>query len=212
MSISENDIIRLRTEVKNTLSDDRYRHTIGVEKAAALISEKCLPDMLYEIRVAALLHDISKEYSVAEQIDMIENASVDHTDEDLLSPAVLHSLTAPILIKKNFPEYARGDVLSAVLNHTTGSADMSLFDEIIFVSDYVEEGRRYPECIAVREELFERFRAAKDTEECIFALHDATISALNNTIISVVKRGLFLHPKTVLTRNAFLGRRPIPLK
>ena len=133
------------------------------------------------------------------------------TESDFLASSVYHSLTAPYVIKKDFPEFAVPDILSAVRNHTTGSPDMSVFDEIIFIADYVEEGRTYPACIEVRERLFNFILRSQDAEECISFLHDAAIASLDNTIVSLIKRGDFLHEKTVMTRNAFLGRKPLAL-
>ena len=207
MKFDDTSILRLRSAVGELISKERYHHTLGVEKAATQIAEKCLPDKIYQIRVAALLHDISKEYSVAEQLDFIKTAEVPCTEDDLMSPPVFHSLTAPVIIRRDFSEYADDDVLSAVLYHTTGAPNMSIFDEIIFVADYVEDGRRYHECQSVRRELFDRLYVSRGVEECISVLHKATVSTLNNTIVRVVNSGKFLHPKTILTRNAFLVKR-----
>ena len=88
---------------------------------------------------------------------------------------------------------------------------MSLFDEIIFVADYVEDGRKYENCILVRETLFSAFASARDREECISHLHIATVMALEFTIIDIIKKGKVLNERTVATRNAFRGRIPMPL-
>ncbi len=207
---SEKQLEDLRIKVGQKLSGKRYLHTLGVEKMAKYISEELMPSRTSEIRAAALLHDISKELSDNDQIDILK--SLDSvSDSDFISEAVYHSLTAPEVIKKEYPEFATADILSAVKNHTTGAPDMSLFDEIIFISDYIEEGRTYSACITLREDLMLAFNSNKSFKDPESALHDATIKALDNTIIFLVKRKLFLHEKTVMTRNAFWGRRPMPL-
>ena len=211
MSYTENQLDILRDAVGKRLSEKRFAHTLGVEEMAARLARRILPEKLSEIRAAALLHDISKELDDAEHIDIMNKQIESVGDSDMLSPAVYHSLTAPYIIEKHFPDFAHKDILSAVRNHTVGSPDMSLLDEIIFISDYIEGGRKYSASVEVRDALLSVIDSEASIEECISALHDATVRSLEKTIISVIERGRFLHERTVETRNAFLGRRPVPL-
>ena len=211
MIYNENQLSELRSAVRKRFSEKRFTHTLGVEAAATRLAECILPDRVSEIRAAALLHDISKELSDGEQIAIMRASPSGVTESDMLSPPIYHSLTAPFVISRDFPLFATDDILSSAFNHTVGAPDMSLFDEIIFVSDYVEAGRTYPSCVSVRERLLSAIEGSVNKEDFIFALHDATIASLENTIISLIERGRFLHEKTVTTRNAFLGRRPMPL-
>ncbi len=143
MKYSEKQIDKLRRTVADRLSEKRMRHTIGVEKMAVLIGEKILPETVSELRAAALLHDISKEYSEAEYFTLIKKHNISIGKEEIDEPALWHSITAPAVIKDDFPEFASEDVLSSAYNHTVGSPDMTVFDEIILLSDYIEEGRQY---------------------------------------------------------------------
>ena len=211
MMFSSDMLFNLEEKVKNRLSHHRYSHTIGVKNAAIEIAERCYRGDISEIAAAALLHDISKEYSVVEQFDMMRKTEIEFSDTDLMSEPVFHSFTAHVVISRDFPEFATANILSSVFNHTTGSPKMSLFDEIIFVADYIEEGRKYESCIDVRTSLYNAFSASNDEEECIMHLHDATIKALENTIINLLKNKQVLNERTVATRNAFLARAPAPL-
>lgn len=212
MMFSEIELEALSQKIKSRISDYRYIHTLGVKSAALKIADCCYDGDKSEIAAAALLHDVSKEYSVAEQIDMIRKSELLLNDSDLISEPIFHSLTAPYVIKRDFPEYSTRNILSSALNHTTGSPDMTLFDEIIFVADYVEDGRKYPNCISVREVLYSAFSSAREREECISHLHNATIMALEFTIIDLIKNKKVLNERTVATRNAFLSRVPMPLE
>ena len=209
MIFSSEKLSVLRECVAERLSERRFNHTLRVEAAVEKIAGFCFPEATSELRAAALLHDITKELEDKEQMMIIKSLGV-LTDE--LSPPVYHSITAPTVIKRDFSGFATENVLSAAFNHTTGASDMSLFDEIIFVADYVEDGRTYPSCVAVREALYLALELAKDREECIMHLHNATISALDNTITELIRAGKYLDPRTVMARNAFLGRRPVPIK
>ncbi len=211
MMFSRDVLLKLEEKVKEKLSHHRYIHTAGVKNAAIKIAEYCYEGDISEIAAAALLHDISKEYSVAEHFDMMKNSGVEFSDTDFMSEPVFHSFTAPVVISKEFSGFATANILSSVFNHTTGSPDMSVFDEIIFVADYIEDSRKYESCIAVRNALYDAFIKSQDREECVIHLHNATISALENTIINIIKNRQVLNERTVATRNAFVARVPSPL-
>lgn len=206
MKFTEKQIEALRCEVGKRLSEKRFAHILGVEKMAVLIGEKIMPEAVDSLRVAALLHDISKEYSEAEQFDVVKKHNLVLTDEDLATPPLWHSITAPGVVNDEFPEYADEDILSAVGNHTVGSPDMSVFDEIILLSDYIEEGRRYKSCIDVREKFLSELIEAKNKEDCVMALHRAVVTSLDNNINEFVSRGQSFHGRTKATRDAILAK------
>ena len=210
MKYTNEQIDLLRSSVEERLSNKRFFHTLGVENMAVRIGEKCLPDSLDIIRAAALLHDISKEYSEAEHIFLINKYSVPVGKEDLREPALWHSFTAAAAVRESFPQFADEDVLSAVFNHTVGSPDMTVFDEIILLSDYIEEGRTYENCVNLRREFLEELSTAKSAEECVLALHRAVAKSLDNNINEFISRGKNFHVRTKLTRDAIynlLGRK-----
>ncbi len=206
MKFSETQINDLRFEVKKRLSEKRFIHTVGVEEMAVQIAEFCLPNMVDKIRVAALLHDISKEYSEAEHFLIAKRHNIVFSDLENSSPALWHSLTAAAVIMEEFSDYADRDVLSAVYNHTVGSPEMSLFDEIILLADYIEEGRIYQNCINVREKFFIDIRKATNFKQKVCALHEATLSSLNNNINEFVSRGIVYHERTRLTRDEMINK------
>ena len=211
MKFTTEAIDSLRHSVGDRLSLYRTNHTLGVEQMAVKLAEYCLPDRVDEIRAAALLHDISKELSSEEQMSML--MSVDGiTDSDLMSAPAHHAFTAPLVVRRDFSEFATTDVLSALFNHTTGAPDMSVFDEIIFIADYIEPGRKYPMSISLRERLMASLEAARDGDECVARLHDAVIESLDNTIRSLVDGKKIINERTVSTRNAFIARRPMPIQ
>ena len=203
MNFTEEMIDKLRDGVRGRLSSYRYEHTLGVEKAAKRLSLYIIPEQTDEIRVAALLHDITKELSSAEQLRLMTGDSR-ITKSDLLTEAAFHAFSAPEAIRRDFPAFVSDDVLSAVFNHTTGAPDMSLFDEIIFIADYIEDGRVHPECVEVRESLYSAISKARSREEMIRALHSATLKALDNTVRRISARGYHLNERTVITRDRYL--------
>ena len=206
MKYNDNQIENLRFEVGKRLSEKRFAHTLGVEKMAVLIGEKTIPEAISELRVAALLHDISKEYSEAEYFEIIKRNNITMSEDDLAASPIWHSITAPCVVKSDFPKFADCDVLSAVYNHTVGSPDMSVFDEIILLSDYIEEGRTYKNCVILREKFLAALEKTKDTDEAIMALHRAVLESLENNINEFVSRGKGYHHRTAQTRDAIKAK------
>lgn len=206
MKFNDKQIDELRLTVGECLSGHRFRHTLGVEKIAVILGECCMPDKLDVIRVAALLHDISKEYSEAEHILLMKRQGIDMSEEDLSSPQLWHSMTAPLVVMEDFPEFACEEVLSAVRNHTVGSPDMSVLDEIILLADYIEFGRSYEGCVALRKKVFDELEGCEGADECVAVLHSAVAESLDNNIKEFTSRGKPFHSRTKLTRDAILAK------
>lgn len=206
MKYTEEQIATLTEQMSERLSEWRFKHTLGVEAMAKKIGEKIMPDRVDMLRVAALLHDVSKEYSEAEHFELIKRHNITISEYERKSPALWHSITAPCVVMDEFYEYADEDVLSALRNHTAGSPHMSVFDEIICLADYIEDGRKYQVCIDLREKILGELFAAKSREEAILALHRANVIALENTMNDLISRGVEIHQDSILTRQAILAK------
>ena len=205
MSSSREDIKKLESEVMLRLSEKRFQHTLGVCRAATEICELCGFDFVNEAQCAALLHDIAKEYPKSELISMISAEGFSLDEEDILSDGVLHSFAAVYVIKHDFPDFATKDILSAVYNHTVGAPDMSLFDEVIFLSDFIEDTRRHAPCIELRKYFFDNAKRGAFSEN-IKLLHDASARSIDHTLKSLNDRNLPINSKCILTRNALLSK------
>ena len=201
--ITEDALLNLRSKVKALLSAQRFNHVLGVEEAAATLGRYCLPNEIGELRAAALLHDITKEISLQKHIDILKMNSVSVEDRVLENPHLLHSFSAPYVIAENYPQFATPEILSAVEKHTLGADNMSIFDEIIFISDYIELGREYSSCIAVREFLYSHLKNG-DFQSNLLALHKACIMSIDFTVKSLEDKNRFVHPR-MLDAKKFLN-------
>ncbi len=200
MDVDIKSLDALREAVKARLSEKRYLHTLGVESCAANLGEIFLPNKVMELRAAALLHDIAKELPIALLRELYQSSVFSHKK---CVDAALHSYVGALLIERDFPEYATKDILSAVANHTLGSPDMTLFDEIIFISDYIEDGRTYESCISVRKTLFRELSSRESNEEKHRALRRAIYRSLCYTLDALNNRGAKPDETSVLTKNAY---------
>lgn len=190
--ISDKDIAELEKQISERLSAQRFSHTLGVMRSAELLGSYCLPHKIDELRAAALLHDVAKELSREEQIRLITDGGGSLTDEDMLSAPVLHSFAAPFAVKRDFPFFATEDILSAVRFHTVGDVNMSLFDEIIFLADFIEDTRSYEACIALRSELLTSLSVGEQKSNQR-ELHKAAIKMIDFTVKYLENKGRHVH-------------------
>ena len=73
-------------------------------------------------------------------------------------PKTLHALTGSLVAERIFGE--NEEVVSAIEWHTTGKADMTLLQKIIYVADYMEPCRNFPGVENLRELAFTDLEAA----------------------------------------------------
>lgn len=205
MTFSSEEISALSREVEGRLSPKRFLHTLGVVKMAEGLALLCLPEKKDELIVAAYLHDVTKELKPAEHLELLSEYNIPVTDEDLCTEAILHSFSATCVVKRDFPRLATGDILSAVYNHTLGAPDMTVFDEIIFLSDYIEESRTYESSVKLREFVLEGMTDGA-YDDNVKLLHRACITAIDNTVLHLIHEKKAINTKNILTRNALLGK------
>ena len=204
--IDEESLNSLRKQIGEILSERRFEHTLGVERAARDIAVHCLPSKLTELSAAALLHDAAKEQSKEEQLRLMIASGIAFTEEDYASESLYHAFCAPELVRTEFPEFATEDILSAVFLHTSGGEDMTVFDEIIFLADFVEDGREYDACKELRRELFSALESKADVVEKRKALHYSVLRVIDFTVNYLQKKGRAVNSRMLLARNSIVDK------
>ena len=202
--IAESELEGLRTRVTDGMSEKRRAHTLAVEDMAGRMAELYCPEKRNKVRVAALLHDMTKEYSKEKQIDICKEYGQVLTGEDYAAPKTLHARTAAILIPMMYPEFSDIEIINAVRYHTTGCADMTLIEKIIFLADYIDDTRVYPECVKLREMFWGAEPQKMDESKRLEHLDAVMLEALNISISSLVEEGKLINCDTVAARNSFL--------
>ena len=194
----------LRQEISRFMGEKRYRHTLGVEKMAERIAAHFEGEIdPLSLGASALLHDITKEMDESEQRETVKRLGISLTESQEKSPAILHSFTAEYRIRKEFPYFAKNkEVLFAIRAHTTGAKNMSLLDKILYVADYIEEGREYPKCIETREWFFSELESGARPK---LALDKCVLKILDSTVHFLRARGFALCEDTLDARNALLS-------
>lgn len=123
--------------LKNTLSEHRYIHSLGVAKLAKELAKYNFVDE-EKAYVAGLLHDITKEKDEAWQDECLTS----HNDTvKLKAPKkIKHSYTAKYYLMDELG-FDDEEILDAVYNHTICMSDKKL-SKIIYIADKREEGRK----------------------------------------------------------------------
>ena len=141
MSINCTDKEGLEEFMRSKLKKSRYIHSLGVEKMASHLANIHGAD-IEKAEFAGRYHDIAKCFDVPEMNEYVNK--YDLPIEYMDSTALAHSKVAAEILKNEYGVDDE-DVLNAVRSHTTGRRDMSLLEEIVYVSDAIEDNRDYPE-------------------------------------------------------------------
>ncbi len=202
----ERQIDALRERVRASMSDFRFTHTAEVEKMAVRLGELYAPESIPLLRVAALLHDITKEKSTDAHLEILRANGAEITELDVLSPKTLHARTAEYAVMRDFPEFATPDVRRAVRLHTVGAPDMSVVDMIIYLADYIDMSRKFDDCVRLREYFWSAEPQKLGAEERLAHLYRTLVMSFDMTIKALVAEGSPISPAAVDTRNELLRR------
>lgn len=176
--------------LKENLSEKRFNHTIGVANTAKSLAEKWNANS-EKAFLAGLVHDCAKEISVNETISRLEGAGYNLTQVDKQAAGILHAPLGAVLAKELFG-IDDSELLDAIRYHTTGRANMTLLEKIIYVADFTEPNRLYKESDEVR----------------LLAENSLDKAALKETDIVIkftIDKGNVIHPDTIYTRNYLLN-------
>ncbi len=133
------DINDICDRVSKKLKKKRYMHSLGVMYTAQALAMK------YEIPIedaaaAGILHDIAKEMSEEELINYCGKHNIYISQAEKEAPYLLHGKAGANIAKKKYGVNEE-HILDAIRFHTTGRAQMTMIEKIIFVADYIEPGR-----------------------------------------------------------------------
>lgn len=206
-NFSEEMLSQLRERVKNEMGEKRYFHTLEVEKMSARLGEIYAREQIPSLRAAALLHDITKERSADEHIAICEDAGLTVTATERKAPKMFHAKTAALVIPSRYPEFATPEIISAVRYHTTGRADMSIAEKIIYLADYIDMSRQFEDCVALRNYFFDFDFENASEEEKLAHLNDTLIMSYNLTIRGLLDDGKHIDTTTFEARNYLILNR-----
>lgn len=145
----KNDLLNRLQEIYKS-KPSRLKHVLGVRDTAIKFGKKYDCD-LEKLEIAALLHDITKYYSYEENIKLVSEffSNSEYIIKEY-NEHILHAYSAYVVAQNEYGITDK-DILNSIMYHTIGREAMTIYEKIIFVSDYIEPNRIYKSSIKVRE-------------------------------------------------------------
>lgn len=202
--IDDNKLSALRQTVMGRMSEKRAIHTVAVEAMAVRLGRIYAPEKLNVLRAAALLHDITKEKKLDEQLELCEKLGISFDENDCFSPKIFHAKTAAAIIPIDFPDFACPEVISAVRWHTTGHKGMTLIEKLIYLADYIDESRQFDDCVYLRNMFWDTKPESMNSEERLEHLHTVLIKSFDLTVKALLEENSPVASDTFDARNELI--------
>lgn len=179
--------------IKVKMGKKRYTHSINVAKAAQQLAIR-YGGNIEKAMIAGILHDITKEMPFDQQLQIIESNGIILNNVQSFSPKTWHAISGSVVIEKEIG-IADEDILNAVKYHTSGRANMSLLEKIIFVADFIGEERDYKGVDVMRS------KAKKSLEEAMLYGVTFTIRDLAERQCAIDMNTLALYNELIINKN-----------
>ena len=168
----------------------RVPHAQGCSRTAETLAERFGADPDAALR-AGILHDVTKALLPQEQLKLCEECGMLYSDFEGKNGKLLHAKTGAAVAARVFGESR--EVCEAIRWHTTGRANMTTLEKIIYLADYMEPNRDFPGV--------EKLREAAET-----SLDAAMILGLEMSIAQLRGRGRSIDPNSQAALDFFQER------
>ncbi len=158
------DYIKIEEEIKYTysyyiqyvqtyLSSKKTIHCISVASYGLYITQFTNIHIdKRKIALAGILHDLSRDFPHTKMIKKAEELGIPVTEYEKKYPVLLHG---PLAAKISSLELKLDDpeIYEAIYWHTTGKANLGVVGQILYLSDFCEPLRNYPQAEETRKIL-----------------------------------------------------------
>lgn len=197
----EAELTALRQKILSEMSPKRYHHTAAVEDMVVRLATLYCPEEIPALRAAALLHDITKEYDIPTQMALLTEAGQPPAQGEEFAHKTFHARTAALLIPDNYPAFNCETVVNAVRWHTTGREDMTLTEELLYLADYIDDSRLFPDCVRLRSFFWDVHPERMTMEDRLVHLRRTLIMSFDMTMRALLAECAVISPDTALARN-----------
>lgn len=180
----------LRCVALSMLKPSRAPHVLGTEETAAKLALRWGVDE-EEARRAALLHDCTKLFNREQHLALCRQYNIELDEMERREEKLLHAKTGAALAADVFG--VSPEVRQAILFHTTGKADMTTLEKIIYLADYIEPTRTFCDLTELR-------RLAMED------LDRAMLLGFTMAVEDLTRKGSVVHPNSVCARDYLKGR------
>lgn len=177
----------IKNELKSKLSDERAMHCISTMERAEEIAKDYEIDIQI-VKLTALAHDIAKEMTIDEYESYAKDNKIYISEIDKDANAILHGIIGANMVKQKYG--FTQEMQDAIYYHSTGRANMTLLDKIIFLADKSEKYREGVDADKLREVMQNE------------GLDKAILWDIDYYIIPrTIKKQKTIHPQSINTRN-----------
>lgn len=134
------DIKVLEEHVKASMTAFRFRHTLGVVETAKDLAVMYGVDS-DKATIAALLHDIAKEFTSTKKREFCKEHDIYVDDFLQTNIHLIHGAIGAYIAQEDF-NIEDKDILNAIINHTLGDYNMSKLEKVVYVADMIEPNRK----------------------------------------------------------------------
>lgn len=182
------ELEKMIKEVEDVLSPKRFRHSLGVMKRMEELAKQYNVDIETAQKIG-ITHDMAKEMTDEEMLKYAQDHHIEVDEIEKEIPSLLHGKIAADMTKKRY--HFTIEMQKAICYHTTGNPHMDLLAKLLFIADKTEENRKYID--------LEKEKALANTN-----LNLSMISLLDESLRYTIQKGSFIHPDSIMTRNALL--------
>lgn len=189
MSNHCSQIMMLRSKLKTKLDPMRYEHSLSVSFTCMNLAMRYGYD-IDKAELAGLMHDCGKRFTD----EIILKKCISHkilvTDAEQKALPVLHAKYGAWLAENKYG-IEDPEIISAIACHTTGKADMSVLDKIVYIADYIEPRRYKADNLPQMRKL-----AYEDLDKTMYEI-------LKSTLEYLAKKGAAADPMTATAYEYF---------
>jgi len=170
------------------MPERRWIHTQGVMSTAIQLAER-YGENPQRAELAAIIHDVAKYWPITDQAAYIKEHSL---NKQLLqyNKELWHAEVGASVAKEQY-DVQDVAICDAIRYHTSGRANMTLLEKIVWLADYIEPNRDFPGVDEARE-LAE------------ISLERAILFGLDQTILFLIEKGKVVYPVTLEARNSMV--------
>ena len=180
----------LRPIAMSFLKPKRMPHVLGTEQEAVRLARQYGADVT-KAQIAALLHDCTKKLNRDEQLALCAHYGIVPDPLERQTLKLLHAKTGAAVARDLFG--VDDDIYNAIYWHTTGKADMTVLEKVIYMADYVEPNRVF--------DGVDDLRDAVHTD-----LDMGLLMGLQDSIEEMTERGNPVHYRTVEAKEYLENR------
>ena len=180
----------LRPIAMSFLKPKRMPHVLGTEQEAVRLARQYGADVT-KAQIAALLHDCTKKLNRDEQLALCAHYGIVPDPLERQTLKLLHAKTGAAVARDLFG--VDDDIYNAIYWHTTGKADMTVLEKVIYMADYVEPNRVF--------DGVDDLRDAVHTD-----LDMGLLMVLQDSIEEMTERGNPVHYRTVEAKEYLENR------